>query len=593
MTPPRDRDRRRPAGTRPARPGTPRPRRSVPRAHTAAAPPPTRRQTARRIRLLAMLSVLGLGAMALRAGYLGIIEHGDLSAAAADQRFRTVQLPAVRGTLMDRTGLRFAVDTPTGRVEVVPRLMTDQLATARKLAPLLKTDATAMAASFASHPDWMLLARGVKKDVAASIRGLHLPGVDVYDTSTRNNPLGGVAAQVVGLVNQDGKGQSGLELQMETTLRGTAGSREEIRDPAGRTLRIVSNDEARPGASVQLTIDASIQSNTERILSEAVKKYGAKRASAVIMNPRDGSILAMATVPRFNPNNRRTYDDQRARNRPVTDVFEPGSTFKVVTIAGALEDGVVSPATQFYVPSVLHVADLDLHDAHDSGGQTFSVSQILQRSSNIGTVSIAQKVGKERLSYWIDRFGFGHSTGIAFPGEATGIVPAADKWSGTSIANIPIGQGISVTQLQLARIYAAIANGGHLVTPHLVQRIREKSVEVPQGPRIMTTRTSRQLDAMLRGVVSPDGTGSLADIPGYIVAGKTGTANKVDETTKKYSETRYLASFVGYAPADDPQLVIAVAVDEPTTSIYGGDTAAPMFEDIGKFCLHRLGIAPR
>lgn len=543
-----------------------------------------------------MVSVLGLGAMALRAGYLGIVEHGDLSAAAADQRFRTVDLPGVRGTLMDRNGMTLAVDRPTGRVEVVPRLMTDRLETARALAPVLgpvlKMDAAGIAAVFAEHPNWYLLARTVDQKTAKAVRALHLPGVDVYDTSSRRNPLGGVAAQVVGLVDQDGKGQSGLELQLDGSLRGTAGRRQEIRDPAGRTLRIVSDQEPRIGAGIQLTVDAAIQANTERILSEAVKKYGAKGASAIVMNPRDGSIIAMATVPRFNPNDRAHYVDERARNRPVTDVFEPGSTFKVVTIAGALEDGLVGPSTPFFVPSVLRVADLDLHDAEDHGAQTLSVSQILQRSSNIGTVTIAQKLGKDRLSYWIDHLGFGHSTGIAFPGEATGIVPPAPKWSGTSIANIPIGQGISVTQVQLARLYAAIANGGRLVTPHLVQRIREKSVGVAAGPRVMSERTAAQLDAMLRGVVSPDGTGSLAEIPGYIVAGKTGTANKVDAATGKYSESRYLASFVGYAPANDPKLVIAVAIDEPRTVIFGGETAAPTFVNIGKFCLQRLGIPP-
>jgi cell division protein FtsI/penicillin-binding protein 2 len=315
---------------------------------------------------------------------------------------------------------------------------------------------------------------------------------------------------------------------------------------------------------------------------------------AIVMRPDDGAILAMATVPRFNPNRRGALNPELERNRPAIDSFEPGSTFKIVTMAAALEDGKVTPATSFFLPAKVSLYDgeVTLEDAHERPDQTLTASQILEQSSNIGVYNIALEVGKERLLAWIKRFGFGAPTGLDFPGEARGFVRPGDEWYGSGITNIPIGQGVSVTLTQLARSYAAIANGGRLVEPHLVERVGERRVAPGPGRRIMSARTAGQVDAMLRKVVSTDGTGTLAQVKGFEVAGKTGTAEKIDPTTGRYT-TSYTSSFVGYVPADDPKLLIAVVVDEPTKgAYYGGDVAAPAFEDITEFSLQTLRIAP-
>jgi cell division protein FtsI/penicillin-binding protein 2 len=272
----------------------------------------------------------------------------------------------------------------------------------------------------------------------------------------------------------------------------------------------------------------------------------------------------------------------------VSDVFEPGSTFKIVTIAGALEEGLVKPDTRFYLPSVLETYDRTLEDAHERPPINASVTQILQQSSNIGTVLIAQRLGKDRLLDWIDKFGFLQTTGIDFGGEAEG---SRSEWSGVSITNIPIGQGITVSLMQLLNAYATIANGGYRVTPHLAARVGDTAVSAERGPRVLSAATARKVDRMLRDVVDVEGTGGRAAVRGYAVAGKTGTAEKIDPKTGEYVD-KYVASFVGYLPADNPELLIAVVVDEPGYPYYGGDVAAPAFEKIAEYSLQMLEIAP-
>jgi cell division protein FtsI/penicillin-binding protein 2 len=355
---------------------------------------------------------------------------------------------------------------------------------------------------------------------------------------------------------------------------------------------MLEDREATPGENVQLTIDPAIQDRMERTLAATRATYEARSATGIVMDPRTGAVLAMATVPRFNPNRRAVINPDLERNRPVTDTFEPGSTFKVVTMAAALEDRAVLPGTTFALPTQITRYDRTLEDAHERPPVTLSASEILAQSSNIGTVFIAERVGAARLQAWIERFGLGAKTGIDFPGEVDGLMLPIERWSGTSIINIPIGQGIGVTLAQLTRVYAAVANGGRLVAPHIIDKVGGRAVEHAPGRQIITRRTARTLDRMLRGVVSPDGTGSLAQIEGYQVAGKTGTANKIDPETGEYSSSLYTSSFVGYVPANDPQLVISVVVDEPGGAYYGGEVAAPAFEDIAAFSLQTLNIAP-
>jgi cell division protein FtsI/penicillin-binding protein 2 len=314
---------------------------------------------------------------------------------------------------------------------------------------------------------------------------------------------------------------------------------------------------------------------------------------AIVMRPSDGAILAMANVPGFDPNDRRKLRRELMRNKTVTDTFEPGSTFKLVTVTGALQERLVSPDTRLGLPTQLEVADRTIKDAEERPAVTWSVREILQRSSNIGTVLLAQRLGPTRLQKWIDRYGFGEPTGIDFPGESGGIVIRPENWSGSSIGNIPIGQGDAITLMQLARAYAVPANGGYLVRPHLVARVGARPVALPPRRRIIPARTAAVLNSMLRDVVDDEGTGGAAKIPGYAVAGKTGTAQKIDQKTGMYSHSLYTASFVGYVPANRPRLLVAVVVDEPSAGIYyGGLVAAPAFEQIASFALLNLRIAP-
>jgi cell division protein FtsI/penicillin-binding protein 2 len=308
------------------------------------------------------------------------------------------------------------------------------------------------------------------------------------------------------------------------------------------------------------------------------------------MDPRTGGILAMAVEPGFDANRFPDVSRSRQRNRAVTDTYEPGSTFKVVTIGGALQIGLVSPSTRYRLPSSIKIADRVIHDAEDRGTETMTVAQILSQSSNIGVVTVALGLGKTHLSEWIDRFGFGHPTGIDFPGESRGIVLPPDKWSGSTIGNVPIGQGIAVTPMQMVAAYGAIANRGEWVEPHLLDRVAGDPAFHAKRRRVLSPRTADELTRMLEDVVA-EGTGTLAFVPGYQVAGKTGTAAK-PEPDGGYSDSRYVASFVGFVPAEHPRLVVLVAVDEPHGAIWGGAVAAPAFSEIAKFGLQYLEVPP-
>jgi cell division protein FtsI (penicillin-binding protein 3)/stage V sporulation protein D (sporulation-specific penicillin-binding protein) len=298
----------------------------------------------------------------------------------------------------------------------------------------------------------------------------------------------------------------------------------------------------------------------------------------------------MAVAPRFNANRFPTTRPDRRRNRAVTDTYEPGSTFKLVTVAAALEEGIVSPTTSFRLAPTIKVSDRVIREAHSRGTQRLTVKQIVEYSSNIGTITIAQRLGEGRLASWIDRFGFGAPTGIDFPGESPGFALPLDQWSGSTIGTVPIGHGIAVTPIQMARAYAAIANGGVLVRPHLIERVDGQPIATTRKRRLVSRSVSRQMLAMLRGVVL-EGTGTEAAIPGYTVAGKTGTAAKI-ESNGRYSTSRYVASFVGLVPATKPRLVIMVMVDEPRGNIYGGVVAAPAFREIARFNLQHLEVPP-
>jgi cell division protein FtsI (penicillin-binding protein 3) len=546
----------------------------------------------RRIRLIAMATVAVLGVMALRAGWIATVEAGELSQKAENQQEATIKLPAPRGAILSADGRELAVDKHAVAVTATPYLITDKRGTAEKIATAVGLPVAEVEKRISGRGGYAMLNTGVDQQRERYLRKLDLPGITLQDTQKRLYPLGSVAAQLVGMTDDWGAGLTGLEKTMESNLKGKEGLREEARDPDGRALQIIRDKAPTPGTPITLTLNSAIQQKTEAVLADVVAANEATAASAIVMKPDTGEVLAMATVPGFNPNERDTFVPETERIRSITDAYEPGSTFKLVAVAGAIEEGAVTRNTVFSLPETLTLYDRTLKEAHYRPAVSWTVEEILQNSSNVGTVLISQKLGQRKTYEWIQKFGFGQKTGFDYPGEVTGSLPAFEDWSGVSILNIPIGQGISVTLAQIAEAYGAIANGGRMVPPHVIKKIGDKVLTHPRGQQIIKPRTAEQLNIMLQKVVSDDGTGKEAKIDGYTVGGKTGTANKIDPNTGQYTET-YIASFVGYAPATHPGVVTAVMVDEPAAgSFYGGDVAAPAFEQITEFALRQLRIAP-
>ena len=550
------------------------------------------RVATRRIRFIAVATVAVLGVMALRAGWIATVEAGDLSKKAQDQHESTIKLPAPRGPILSADGREMAVDKHAVAVTATPYLIKDKRGTGEKIATAVGLPVDEVVQRISGKGGYAMLNTGVDQQRERYLRKLDLPGITLQDTQKRLYPLGSVAAQLVGMTDDWGVGLTGLEKTMESYLKGKEGMREEARDPNGQALQILEDRAPTPGTPITLTLNSAVQQKTEAVLSKVVDENDAKAASAIVMKADTGEVLAMATVPGFNPNDRDTFQPDTERVRSITDAYEPGSTFKVVAVAGAIEDGAVTRNTSFSLPETLTLYDRTLKEAHYRPAVSWTTQEILQNSSNVGTVMIAQKLGEKKTHEWIQKFGFGAKTGFDYPGEVSGSLPKFEDWSGVSILNIPIGQGVSVTLAQIAEAYGAIANKGRMVPPHVVKKIGDKVLSHPRGQQIISPATAEQVNIMLQKVVSDDGTGKEAKIEGYTVGGKTGTANKIDRNTGQYTET-YIASFVGYAPATKPGLVVAVMVDEPAAgSFYGGDVAAPAFEQITEFALRQLHIAP-
>ena len=398
---------------------------------------------------------------------------------------------------------------------------------------------------------------------------------------------------MLGGVNLDGKGYAGVEYSLESELSGTDGKRRIVHDGVGDDVRVRDIKRAQPGKEVELALDANIQDEVESVLGGIGKTYRPKGATAIVTNPQSGEILALANWPQINANDPSAAPDYARQNRAVGITYEPGSTFKAITVAGALEDGKVTPDTSFNLPPQIVVADRTIKNAEERGWATMTTSDILAQSDNVGAIMIGQRLGKTRFDHYVRKFGFGKITGTDLPGEEKGIVPQLKDYSGSSMGNLPIGQGEAVTPMQIAQFYGAIANGGILRTPHLVRRIDGKLQAQTKARRIMSAATASSLRTMLEGVLAPGGTASeVAPIKGYTLAGKTGTANKIDPVTHEYSQSDYVASFVGFAPARNAKLLISIMVDEPKGAIYGGQVAAPAFGKIASFALRYQKIPP-
>jgi cell division protein FtsI/penicillin-binding protein 2 len=545
----------------------------------------------RRIRLFLAAIALAFGGLLLRATWLQTVRAESLSSVGQTQHRETVTIPAGRGTLFDRSGLELALGEQATTVYANPMQIANPRRAALAVERTLGLDADRVFPALADRTHgFVYVARQADPAQAAALQRLKLPGFGFYPEERRNYPQRSVAAQVLGFVGTDGNGLSGLELQFDRALAGRPGKETVIKDPSGRVIDVQGQRSEIPGRDVYLTLDHSIQANAEQVLRETVHKWAAKSASAIVLDPRTGAILAMAVQPGFNANRFPSAPSDLQRNRTVTDTYEPGSTFKLITVAGALSEGIVAPTTRFTLPYSLHVADRVIHDAEERGVVNYSVAQILAHSSNIGAITLAQMLGRTRLSSWITKFGFGRTTGVDFPGESPGIVLPPDKWSGSTIGNVPIGQGIAVTPVQMAAAYAAIANRGVWSRPHLVDHVAGGARPSLNRRRLVSPRIAKQLMMMLKDVVA-EGTGQYAAMPGYQVAGKTGTAQKPD-SHGGYATGRYVASFVGIVPASRPRFVILVAVDEPHGAIWGGTVAAPAFQQIARFDLQYLEVPP-
>ena len=550
----------------------------------------TARQSNRRIRLLLGLFVLVFAGTLARAVWIQGVQASRFEGMAARQQEGTTVIPAARGTIFDRTGEPLAIGEQATTVYADPREVKSPRRVALAAAKALGVDAEKLYPLLADRSrHFVYVKRKAEPAQAAALEKLNLPGLGFYAEELRYYPQRGVAAHLLGYAGIDNKGLEGLEGLLDKTLVGKPGSQTTVRDPAGRVIDVLATKPERAGDDVFLTIDHRIQANAERVLRETVKKWGAKGGSAVVLDPSTGAVLAMAVAPGFDANNFGATSAAKRRNRVVTDVYEPGSTFKVVTVAAVLSEKLVSPTTPFVLKDSIRVADRIIHEHAPRPTERMTVAQILARSSNVGTITLAKELDESGLRRWIDRFGYGKATGIDAPGESPGLLPG--YWSGSTIGNVPIGQGIGVTPIQMAAAYAAIANGGVLREPYLVERVAGERRPRAKGRRIVSETVSAQMMAMLRDVVSAEGgTGAAAAIDGYTVAGKTGTANK--PVPGGYSTSKYFASFVGIVPAKKPRLVVLVSIDEPKGTIYGGVVAAPAFADIARSSLVELEVAP-
>jgi cell division protein FtsI (penicillin-binding protein 3) len=547
---------------------------------------------------IGVLFAVFFGLLTVAAGrtlYLGVLHSAALRKAANTQQVTIEEVPAQRGTITDRHGTVLAISEPADDISADPYLVKEPLSAAEHLAPLVGSSQATVLRELSEHSGFVYLARALPAARAKALLALNIPGVSAAATMRLVYPRATLAAQALGMMGEGG-GLSGLEYADNAILHGHKGERRVVSDAHGQPISIANLHREVTGAQLTLTLDANIQQRTEAVLNAVGRVFHPKDATAIVMQPDTGSILAMASWPQLNLDNPPSAKgplEAALENRAVSFNYEPGSTFKVVAVTGALQRGLITPNTEFDVPDQIQVAERTIHDAEEHPEEMLSTAQILAQSSNVGAIKIGKLEGEDTFNEWVHRFGFGTRTGLDLPGEEIGKVLEPSEYSGSSMGNLPIGQGELVTPIQMATAYAAIANGGILRAPHIVAAVNGRPTKLPQGHRIMSAGIAAQVRQMLRGVLAPGGTASEVSVPGYQLAGKTGTASKVNPETGEYSETAYVASFMGFAPASDPKLLCAVIVDEPQSgSIYGGTVAAPAFGQIMAFALPYLGIPP-
>ena len=534
-----------------------------------------------------------------RLAYLQILKHDEYSRLAENQHAKTVPLRPKRGPILDRGGQALAVSSRADTLYVTPAKVEDAPRLAARLAPILGEPARDLVRRLTVAKKFAPVRRRLTPDIARAVRDLKDPSLALVEDSLRLYPNRELAAQLVGFEGAEGKGLAGIEQAWDAHLAGVEGRAVVERDALGRevTGAPIVLKASVAGQGIMLTIDATIQYLAEKEVDAAWRRTRAKSAMAVAMDPRTGEILAMAIRPTYNPNAFATATDDDRRVRAVTDPFEPGSTFKVIMAASALEEGVVRPTDRIFGENgAITIANATIHDWKKYGWLTFT--EVLQNSSNVGSIKVGLQIGRERYYKYMTAFGFGAPTNLGLPGESRGQLRPPAQWSGLSLATMSIGQEISVTAVQMIAAFSAVANGGRLMQPQIIRAVvdaqgREiRSFEPKTVRQVISPETARTLTEMMVNVVA-NGTGRHAAIPGYDVAGKTGTAQKMDPATKRYSRAPGVLSFVGFVPADDPRLTMIVLLDEPKNEKWGSEAAAPMFATIGREALRYLNVPPR
>jgi cell division protein FtsI (penicillin-binding protein 3) len=578
-------------------------KRPPPRRSPQRRPPRRRRRRVngrRRLLALLILSLLAFLAISGRLVVLQVFDAGSLDQAAARQRLMVLDLPATRGRIFDRNLNDLALSVPARAIWADPHLVKDKKRTAARLARALGIRKRTLADRLASRGRFVYLARRMPKMRGDVVQRMNLPGVFVEVDVARRYPAGPVAAQVLGFVDVEGHGQAGIEQQYDGLLRGQAGKIQLERDPQGRAIPQGRRnlEPAVPGTDLVLTLDQHLQYVTEQALARAVSQHKAKAGSVVVMVPRTGEVLAMANMPTFDPNRIAASKPEARKNRAIADMFEPGSTNKTITAAAALQHGIVTPRTETIVPDNIPLCpEKTFRDSHSHAPELMTFADIVAKSSNVGTIMAARDLGRDRLYQAELDFGYGRRSGVDLPGESPGIVRPAQSWYCTDLGTNAIGQGVAVTVLQMASVYATVANSGVLRAPTLLRgtvdaRGRVAKADRRPGRRVLSVRTARRLSRILEGVVKEGGTGTMAALEEWRVAGKTGTARKPDPNRRGYLPGAYVGSFIGFAPAERPAVVVAVVIDQPTRGYYGGSVAAPVFKEVTSTALRRLGVVP-
>jgi cell division protein FtsI (penicillin-binding protein 3) len=563
-------------------------------------------KAARRLRIGVILVALLLAVVFVRLVWLQGVDAGGYALAAAKDRLSDVTLHAARGAIVDRNGVSLAYTADAKDIVADPTMIsaTDREDYAMILAPLVRQPVGTVLKQLSKDSHYALLASALSPATAKQIEDLTLrneplPGIFVQATLQRLYPAHTTGANVVGLVHSDGTGAAGIEQTYDSVLKGVDGSVSYEIDANGNInpSGVIKRKNAVNGGTVKLTIDEDLQYTVQNYLDAAIKQSKARNGQVAILDVKTGQVRAMASSGTFDPQDPSSISSDVSMNPNVQQVFEPGSANKIVTMSAALEKGLINPLSLISVPYSIQAGGVTIHDAWWHPVQKFTATGVLAESSNVGTLQIAQRVGPQAFYDYLKKFGLGQATGVELPGESAGLLPAINTWSASTFANLPIGQGVAMTSLQLASMYQAIANDGQRIAPRVVQSVTKSdgtviATQQPAPVQVVSAKTAKTVRTMLQSVTLEGGTGTKAAIPGYLVAGKTGTAQQPDPKTGQYSDSVYWDTFAGMAPADNPQFVVAIMINNPAHGLHGGDVAAPLFKEIAAYELAAAKIPP-